>query len=207
MNSRWARVARGLTAAAFAVFVAAFSHIAVGGPAPSPFAVAVSLVISGMLCTILAGRTRSLWRLAFAVGVSQFLFHGLFSGLGAPGAAAHQIAAAHEMGAAHQVAVAHQMGTMTMDAPAAAHHDALAMWLAHVVAGVITIVALRYAGTAFWGVADTARLLFAHLVGLLVPVIPAPRPLAAIAGSSFLPRDLALLLSPMRHRGPPMEIA
>lgn len=189
MNSRWARVARGLTAAGFAVFVAAFSHVAVGGSAPSPFAILVSLVISGMLCTMLTGRTVSAWRLTVSVGVSQLLFHWLFSGLGTP------------------VETQHHMGAMPMDAAPAMHHDTAAMWLAHAVAGVITIVALRYAGSAFWGVADTARLLFARLTALLVPVIPAPRPTTAVAYRTFVPRDLALLLSSMRHRGPPMEIA
>jgi hypothetical protein len=189
MDSRWARVARGCTAAAFAVFVAAFSHLQVGGSAPSAFAILVSLVISGMLCTMLAGRGASLWRLIVSVGVTQFLFHWLFSGLGTP------------------VVAAHHMGAMPMDAPAAAHHNTVAMWLAHGAAGVITIVALRYGGSAFWGVADTARLLYARLTALLVPVIPAPRPLTTVADRGFVPRDLALLLSSMRHRGPPMGIA
>jgi hypothetical protein len=94
-----------------------------------------------------------------------------------------------------------------MDAAAPAHHHPAAMWLAHAVAGVITIIALRYAGTAFWGVADTARLLFARLIVVLVPMIPAPRPVAALADHVFVRLDLALLLSPMRHRGPPMAIA
>lgn len=189
MDTRWARVARGLTAAGFAVFVAAFSHVSVGGQSPTPFAIGVSLVISGALCTMLAGRKLSVARLTIGVGVSQFLFHGLFSGLGLP------------------VAAAHQMAAMTMDASAPAHDETAAMWLAHTVAAVITIAALRYAGTAFWGVAQTARLLFARLTGVLVPVIPALPRFAAAAGAPFLPRDLALLLSPMRHRGPPMGIA
>lgn len=189
MDTRWARVARGWTAAGFAVFVAALSHTVVGGPSPAPFALGVSLVISGALCTILAGRTQSVVRLTIGVGFSQFLFHGLFSGLGAP------------------VAAAHHMAAMPMDAPATAHHDSAAMWLAHAVAGVITVTALRYAGIAFWGVADTAILLFARLTAVLVPVVPGTPHPAAVASLSFVPRDLALLLSPMRRRGPPMELA
>lgn len=189
MNSRWWRVARGATAAAFATFVAAFSHTAAGGPAPSPFGVAVSLVLSIALCTMLTGRTVSLWRLVVSVGVSQFIFHGLFSGLGAP------------------VPAAHDMAAMGLDAAAPAHHNTPAMWLAHAVAAVITILALRYAGRAFWGVADTARLLLARLIAVLVPLSPSPRLRARVADCTFVPRDLSLLLSPMRHRGPPMELA
>lgn len=190
MESRWARVARGATAAAFAVFVAAFSHTAVGGPAPSVFGIAVSFVISIALCTMLAGRAASLWRLVVSVGVTQFLFHGLFSGLGTP------------------IAAAHDMTAMSVDAAAPAHHhDSPAMWLAHAVAGVITVVALRYSAAAFWGIAATARLLFARLVGVLVPVISSPRAPQAVVDRAFLPRDLTLLLSSMRHRGPPMVTA
>jgi len=189
VDSRWARVARGVTAAGFAVFVAALSHVGVGGNAPSPFGTLVCLVISGMLCTILTGRAPSTWRLTLAVGASQLLFHGLFSGMGTP------------------VVAAHHMGAMPMDAVGTDHHTSAAMWLAHAMAAVLTVVALRYAGSAFWGVADTARLLFTRFTDRLVPVVPAPRRFAAVADRTSLPRDLALLLSSMRHRGPPMEIA
>ena len=96
MDSRWARVARGTVAAAFATFVAAFSHTLAGGATPAPFGLAVSLVISAMICTTLAGRTVSLLRLAASVAASQILFHSLFSGLGTP------------------VGVVHDMSSMTM---------------------------------------------------------------------------------------------
>lgn len=189
MQSRWARVARGFTAAGFAVFVAAFSHLSVGGSAPSPFAILVALVISSMLCTLLAGRTRSVWRLLLGVGLSQLLFHGLFSGLGTPAAAPHQ------------------MGTATMGAVGTAVHSGGAMWGAHALAAVITVVALRYAGSAFWGLAHTALILSARFTGRPVPVIHTPPPVSAFAGCPFVPRTSTLLLSPMRHRGPPLGIA
>lgn len=189
MDSRWARVARGFTAAAFAVFVAAFSHTLAGAHAPSAFGVVVAMVISVMICTMLAGRTLSLWRLTASVGLSQLLFHWLFSGLGAP------------------VAAAHDMSAMTVDATAPAHHDTPTMWLAHAAAAVITIAALRFAGAAFWGVRDTARLLFARFTAVLVPVISAARAPLPARRVSDLPHELTVLLSPMRHRGPPMELA
>lgn len=189
MNSRWARVARGSTAAAFATFTAALSHTIAGGHAPTPFALAVTFLLSLTICTALTGRRVALWRLAVSIGASQLLFHGLFSSLGTP------------------VAAAHDMAAMAVDAPAGAHHAGLAMWLGHAAAAVITIVALRYAGSAFWGVADTARLLIARLVGLFVPLGPAPTDVPAVVARRFLPRDLTLLLSPMRHRGPPLELA
>lgn len=185
MDTRWARVARGSAAASVATFVAAFSHWLAGGETPSWFGVGVSLVISLAVCTMLTGRTLSLWRLAVGIGLSQFLFHALFSGLGTP------------------VAVQHDMGAM--DATALHAHGAPTMWAAHAVAAVITVVAVRFGEQSFWGVLGTARLLLARLVWVVVPVVEVPRPVVAVE-RRFVPRDLALLLSPMRHRGPPVGL-
>lgn len=185
MHSRAARVARGAVAAGFATFVAAFSHTVAGGVAPSVFGVLASLLLSTAGCALLAGRELSLWRLAASVGLSQLLFHGLFSTVGAP------------------VPVEHAHETMLPDAPAsAAHGDMLA---AHVLAGVVTLIALRFGERAFWGVARTALLLFARLLPVAVPVTPGiPRlvPQRRVARSISV-----LLLSPMRHRGPPRGFA
>ncbi|CAN5168256.1 hypothetical protein BH09ACT5_BH09ACT5_15980 [soil metagenome] len=185
MDSRWARVARGAAAAAVATFVAAFSHWLAGGVAPSLFGVGVSLLISVMACTMLTGRTLSTWRLAVGVGLSQALFHGLFSGLGTP------------------VLVEHSM--TAMDAPLPHLHAAPTMWLAHLAAALVTVAALRFGERAFWGVIRTARLLLTRLLVIVVPVLRVPRPVVVVR-QRFLPRDLALLLSSMRHRGPPAEL-
>lgn len=185
MDSRWARVARGTAAAAFATFVAAFSHWLAGGSAPSPFGVAVSLVVSIMVCTMLTGRALSTWRLTAAVGLSQLLFHGLFSGLATP------------------VVVEHSM--TAMDAPMAHLHAEPTMWLAHAAAALVTVLALRFGERGFWGAIGTARLFLARLLPVVVPVLHVPRPLVAV-DRRFVPRDLALLLSPMRHRGPPVGL-
>jgi F0F1-type ATP synthase assembly protein I len=186
MDSRWARVARGATAASVATFVAAFSHWLSGGIAPSWFGVGVSLVISMMICTMLAGRTLSTARLAISIGVSQVLFHALFSGLGTP------VALDHEMGA--------------MDAALPHLHAAPTMWLAHAVAALVTVVAFRFGERAFWGVAGTARLFLARLLVVVAPLLDVPRPVVAVQ-RRFIPRDLSLLLSSMRHRGPPVELS
>lgn len=188
MDSRWARVARGGAAAGFATFVAALSHTLAGGAAPSAFGVVASLMLSSAVCTMLAGRTLSLWRLAASVGISQMLFHALFSGVGTP------------------VPVEHDMGAMAIDTGLAHSHSGGGMWLAHAIAGILTILAFRNAESAFWGVADTARLFLTRLLtlGFATP-FPRTRPIAA--DSTFVPRDLRFLLSPMRHRGPPVEFA
>jgi hypothetical protein len=185
MDSRWARLARGFSAAGFATFVAAFSHTVAGGTTPSAYGILASLVLSAVVCTLLAGRTLSFVRLAVSVAVSQTLFHGLFSSVGTP------------------VPVAHDMAAMAI-APPLHEHSTGGMWLAHVAAGFITFVAFRYAEAAFWGLAGTARLFLARLARL---AFAAPVPLrrsVALPERTVLPADLAVLLSSMRHRGPPV---
>jgi len=186
MQSRWARVARGSSAALFATLLAAFSHLIAGGDTPTLFGLGASLLLSAALCTLLTTRTLSLSRLVIAMGASQVMFHSLFSTLGNP------IAVAHEHSAA-----------MPLDAAPHAHS---AMWLAHVVAGALTILAFRYGESAFWSLAIIARLFFARLLGFTAPVLtPVVRLVAACTEPMM--RPLSELLSPMRHRGPPVECA
>ena len=187
MQSRWARVGRGASAAAFATVVAAVSHGSAGGSL-SPFGIAVAVLISTALCTILTGRTLSLARLAAAVAVSQLLFHGLFSGLGAP------------------VAVAHSHLPPVLDASATAHGDS-AMWLAHAAAGGATIVVLRYAEIAFWGLAATARIFLARLVAVLAPVATWALPPAAPAWRTPQLPAVGFYPSSLTQRGPPAPAA
>ncbi|MDJ0335513.1 hypothetical protein QMG83_09785 [Salinibacterium sp. G-O1] len=188
MGSRWARVARGVTAAGFATFVAALSHTLAGDAAPSLFAILATLVISAAICTLLAGRTVSAWRLAASVALSQALFHGVFSTLGMPAAAVH----------AHSGAVS--LAATTASTPL---HDGATMWMAHGIAAPITVIAFLHAERAFWGISDTARLFFSRLLATLVPLSPAPQPARIPVVARFVPRDLTVLLSAMRHRGPP----
>lgn len=183
MHTRAARLGRGWVAAAFATFVAAFSHTIAGGAAPSVFAIAVSLVISGAACTLLAGRGISVVRLTVSVAVSQALFHGLFSSMGTPTPVAH----------AH-----------TVDVVASGHEHAT-MWGAHAVAAVITIVALRYGEAAFWGMARIARMLVLRLLSWPVPSRALPSPTLGFVGE-ITPRR-SHHLSIMRHRGPPRMAA
>ena len=191
MSSRWARVARGWTAAGFATFVAALSHTLAGGAAPGVVAILVTLVISGAVCTLLAGRTLSTWRLAASIALSQALFHGVFSGLGMPVA---------PRGAHHTVVLP------VFDATITHPHAGAAMWLAHAAAALVTVIAFRHAERAFWGLADTARLLLARMLDTVIPVCPATLPALASGVCRNVPHDLTVLLSSMRHRGPPMEL-
>lgn len=193
MNSRWARVIRGTIAAAVATFVAAFSHALGGDAAPSWLGVGASFVLSVAICTALAGRALSWWRLFASVAVSQVLFHALFSGAGVPVTPA--ATAVHDHGGAAVAALA----MPAMDG----HADR--MILAHVIAGVITLLALRFGERAFWSVTDSARLVVARVLLVVAPIAAAPaRVILPAVRTALAPRTIHVP-STHRHRGPPLR--
>ena len=195
MTTRWARVLRGTLAAAFATFVAAFSHTIAGGEAPAAGALALSFALSMLACTALAGSALSLWRTTLAVGFSQILFHTMFSSLGTPVNMTLDMSGA---GGHTGQLVASASGH------AAASHTPL-MWAGHATAAVITVIAIRYGEAALLALRTTAKLLVgvlttASIAPTHVPAIRLPR---ADLSRSDLPRDLRELFSSLRHRGPP----
>ena len=130
-SSRGPRALRGVLAASVASFVALLSHVAGGGAMPGWVGIVVPWVLAVTVCTLLAGRTLSLWRLSLAVIASQFLFHGLFI-LGMFGAPAEPSPAL----LSHHVAAA-----ATTALPGLPQAD-LAMWLGHALAAAATTAAL-----------------------------------------------------------------
>jgi hypothetical protein len=202
MHTRWARFARGWIVAAFSTFVAALSHTLGGGSVPGLLAVVVSLAFAGMVCVALAGRTLSFWRGTASVLISQVIFHGLFS-VGAPGGALGVDALAAS-GIHQHAALPGLIDPTILGGTLHTSHDGDAMWFAHLGAAIVTILALRYAERAFWGLVDNLRLgirtLFAP-TQLAVPVAVPQR--IGHEAPVVAPRDLLLVLSAMRHRGPP----
>lgn len=192
MSTRWARLVRGSFAAVIATFVAAFSHSVAGNEVPSWFSLGVSFALSLVVCVILTGRRLSLVRLAIAVTGSQALFHTLFTAVGDPTPVSSAVQGTHH-GA-----------VMVMSGPLA-HHSGW-MWTAHACAAVITILALRFGEGAWWGLVATARLFVARLLALASTVF-VDVPVVRSADRFFVPRELAVLLSSRRHRGPPRSIA
>ncbi len=201
MTTRWARFARGWAAALFATLVAACSHTIAGGGAPSPVALMLALAFSGMVCVALAGKSLSRIRLSIAVGASQLMFHGVFSLIApAPGGEAMSPAAGHTM----------MMTYVPLQATSERMHDHADpwMWLAHGIAAVVTVIALRHGERAFWALSELARLAFGTiLTGLTRPpqlqsVRPARENAVAIERAR-LPRRLEVILSALGHRGPP----
>lgn len=216
MTARGARFARGWIAATAATSIAAFSHVLAGGAVPAAAVLLLSLVLSGLVCTLLAGKALSLWRLSAGVLFSQALFHGLFSmapaGMTSAGATASPAATmAHDMARMGHVGhVARSMapvpGSVATDGSMALmDHSSPLMWLGHVVAAVFTIAVLRH------GEVTLLKLLAALRMRLLL-VIPRVAPLVVVPGSLTMPldrrvtplRNLGVPLLVMRHRGPPL---
>ena len=212
MATRWARVARGWIVAVFSTFVAALSHTLGGGSAPGVLAVVLSLAFAGILCIGLAGRTLSLWRMGLSVGLSQLIFHGLFS-LGTPGGALTAGTVSGQGAGAHQhqvvtglVSSADAVTTVGVPVHGMFAHDA-GMWVAHAAAALLTVVALRHGERAFWSLFSTAVLAIRSLWEPLAPVaVRGVGHRAPAAARVFLPRALSTLLSTMRHRGPPSAL-
>lgn len=203
MTSRWARVARGGAIAAFATFVAAVSHTVGGGSAPGALAVALSFAFSALLCIAVVGARLSPVRTVIAVAITQFALHALYSVQGA-GAAAGP-AAVHE-GAHHHAALELPL------APASASpfaYDA-SMLVTHVLAVVVTVLAIRHGDAALRSALRATVL----AVASVLPAMPAldvrtPGSVRRAGWSLRSPRPLAgiLHLSVMRHRGPPQVVA
>jgi hypothetical protein len=191
MTTRWARVARGLVAASISLFTAAAFHIIAGGAIPTPVAIVSCFVVSSFVCVAFSGKKLSLPRLSVAVGLSQFLFHGVFS------LWTTQPALALGAGHAHD----HMVMFLPNTTPAGADAD---MWLAHLIAAAATIAALRRGEAAFWGLLATARLWLGSILAKLAAVVPArtPRPAMPVQRIAS-PPELVLLFSSRHHRGPP----
>ena len=196
MRARRIRVLRGLVAALTATFLAAFSHAVSGAEVPGLFALIAASVLAAVVCIALAGRALSTWRLAASVVLSQLGFHTLFAL--APASTGTVITGG-----------GHHAGTMVMTADATAHVHATAspvMWLGHALAAVVTIAALSSGERVLLALFDTLRLTVRVLRSAL-RVAPLGRPV--LPGADWLPVLAAaerVLLSAMRHRGPPLGV-
>lgn len=195
-QSRAPRVARGVAAASVATFVALLSHVAGGGAMPGWLGIAVPWVLSVFACTLLAGRRLSLIRLSLSVLLSQVLFHVLFV-LGAADAGA--VAGGHHQHAAVTLA------PLSEGATAALYADSV-MWGWHLVAGVVTVVAVHRGErliAALRGLAAEITDWFRRALPTPPPssLPDAPRaPVSTVASWSV---DDAPRLAPLRRRGPP----
>lgn len=191
VQTRAERLARGWLVGGFATGAAAVSHTVAGGYRPDALGLSVGVVFAGMLGTLAIGRRPSLPRLSIAVAGSQLAFHLLFSLLSTTGEAAAPTTPGMHM-------------DMTAVAPVASGHlhDHLldpGMWVAHAIAGLLTVWFLRRAETAVWSM---LRRLVVRVLRIAAPV-PLARPTAT-------PVARVRVLRPARHvaavplRGPPL---
>ncbi|MCM3500279.1 hypothetical protein M3667_00130 [Microbacterium sp. P26] len=198
--SRAVRVARGSTAAGIATFIALVSHITGGGQMPGWIGIALPAVLSVAVCTLLAGRRMSLWRLSVAVLASQALFHTLFVlGTFSPSPASSATLSHHVHGAA-QMAIEPGMTSMH-------GHAGAAMWMMHGIAAVLTTVALYRGEKACLRLREIAvelvRWARRRLLRVLLAFVAAPaRDVRAIFTEPSRPVVSRLVFS-LTRRGPP----
>jgi hypothetical protein len=193
MTPRAKRLARGWVVGVLATALAAASHAIAGGGTPSPLALGVGVVFGGMLSTFALSRRPSLPRLAISVGVTQLAFHAVFSMLGTAGA----------MPSGHR----HDGAPLVLVAEPHAHADTPEMWLAHAVAGLLTLTLLRGAERALWHLlTELARLVITPFRrSVAVPVALARRrPLVSALPAPLVGRHPVSSLS---RRGPPVPVA
>jgi hypothetical protein len=207
MTPRMTRLVRGVLAASFATFVALFSHVAGGGAMPGAAAIALSMAFSIPFCMILATARASLWRTTISIAISQFVFHAFFSSMAAA-AVAHAVAVPHA-GIPH-AGILHDAMLHDVPLSIAVHGGPsggsdLTMWLTHAGAAILTIAAYAWGERAWASIRQTARSMFASVLRR-ASATPLPRGMDAARPSSDdePTRDLGTILSPSRHRGPPL---
>ncbi|WP_022880167.1 hypothetical protein [Microbacterium sp. B19] len=193
-QGRGTRVARGAAGASLATFVALLSHVTAGGDVPGWFGIVVPLALSFVVCTILAGRRLSVWRLAPAVALSQLLFHTLFV-LGAPDSRV----AGHVHGAARVEMTGPDLAMIAPDA---------AMWGWHLVAAAATTLALHRGERTLAllrTLADRAvEWLRARVAVASTVLVPTPRRRVLAEVVAVVRPTSVLLADSARRRGPPL---
>ena len=195
--TRWARVARGTLAALVSTFIAAFSHAVAGGDLPGTAGLALCFVFSWLVCIALAGRRWPRMRggawLAGRPGLLPILFAPLGEGAAyvRPGAG---------------LPLAHDHGAPLVFAADVGHaHAAGDMWLAHLVAALVTFLALAFGERSVAAIAGAAR----RFVVSLLPRMPelavesSVTQVAAVRVRASRPRIRRLEFTALRHRGPP----
>jgi len=182
-SSRSTRTLRGVVAAAFSTFIALLSHVAGGGSMPGILGIVVPLMFSTFVCVLLAGRRLSIVRLSLSVAASQVLFHTLFVLGAAQGSTSMAMPSNH---LSHGASVTLDVSSMPMT------HDGQAgtgMWLAHMVAGLVTIAALHRAETLLL----TAGAIKEFVLARLVPMVLAAQVLPELPARAMLRTDVPIL--------------
>ena len=195
------RVARGGAGAVGATLLAALSHSIAGGDI-TWLAIVATMIVAWPLCTALAGRVGSLWRLSIAVVAAQFLFHWSFAGLGISASAA----GSSLLGGGHHAghAVSHAGHSMAAVGLAPSMGADTTMWMMHALAAILTISLLHRGERAAVALAGLVRRALPFSVPPLRVVESRLARLrrtvtarAALSNGLFSPAAIT-------HRGPPL---
>ncbi|MEV7692603.1 hypothetical protein AB0N73_04660 [Microbacterium sp. NPDC089189] len=198
------RLARGVTAASVATFVALLSHVAGGGQMPAWIGIVVPWLLSVVVCLALSGRRTSVIRTGIGVALSQVLFHLLFVlGTFAPSA-----------GSAIPAGHVHTAG-MVMSAPDASSAALVAdatMWMWHVAAGAVTVLALHRGERALLALLALQGEITRWVRRRILAAIRVPRPVVArrihaAAHRLLPPPPSAPAPALLPRRGPPLASA
>lgn len=200
LSSRADRTGRGIVAATIATFAATFSHsIADGRPAPL-LGIVLALALAVPLCVALAGRRLSWVRLSVAVGLSQFAYHGLIRiGIGEAWNGSPSLPATlHAHAGAAPLGSAESAGT----AGAAHLHADPGMWVAHLVAAIVTVLAIGAGERAIRRLLELTGWRFVALLLDWAPPVRRPRDIGIAPGRA--PSAQPSLLTEVSRRGPPL---
>lgn len=194
-NLRARRLKRAAASASVTTFIALLAHAVAGGPVPGMLALATLWMTALLIAMALGGTRLSLWRLIVVVTLSQFAFHELFAwSAGSGGAVAGHV---------HSLA---EMQSLMAGAASTAVVASAAMWLSHLVAGVLTVVALHSGERMLQRTRALAESVAAWLRrrirAIAAPALGRPR----LARTAFGLRARALpvvALGSLSRRGPP----
>jgi len=151
-----ARALRGAAAGLLTTFLALLFHVLGGGAVPPSGAVALFALASVWISVLIGRRRPSLPLLVLAVAASQLVLHTAFQ---------MTTGAAEALGADRHAG--HDGGVVILVA-----HGGHAMWLAHLVAGALTIAAIHRGEAVLRRIAELVGIV-ARAVALLGPP-PAP---------------------------------
>lgn len=194
MNPRAQRLLRGMLVTGTTVALASTAHLVAGGAAPGVAGLAIAMLLGSVLGLWLLDDSRLRpMRTAVVVAGAQIVFHAVFS-WGTLGATS----SIGDHGSHGAVAPSELATALT--------HDHSSMVLAHVVAGLVSLVLLL----SEQRIVDTAVALSVSVVRRLHPVVSvstvAVRPVAPLTRDAAHPRGRSSLPPPLR-RGPPLFIA
>lgn len=199
------RASRGLGAAAFSTFVALISHVLAGGEIPAVLGIAVPLVLAAPACLALARLRRSWLRMSISVGVSQLLFHTLFV-LGTTASASADVVSTGGPHADHGAQTALIVVT-ARDPMTHVSHGGAGMWVAHALAGLVTIVVLQRAEAVLSRLARLSGRLVGFLIPAEVRAVALPTPSRSAVSSdagTWIAVARSVVSGGVVRRGPPV---